>query len=94
MVSGKPSNNKIFKHGKNFNLFLVLLCLLLVFLGKLDLIAIRNFKAFLSDFLAPITYALNKPVIWSFKGNKYYPKISDNNKKMLSSFHDSNYLIK
>jgi rod shape-determining protein MreC len=62
VVSGKPSNNKIFKHGKNFNLFLVLLCLLLVFLGKLDLIAIRNFKAFLSDFLAPITYALNKPV--------------------------------
>ena len=62
MVSGKPSNSKTFKHGKNFNLFLVLLCLLLVFLGKLDLIAIRNFKAFLSDFLAPITYAFNKPV--------------------------------
>ena len=61
MVSGKPSN-KTFKYGKNFNLFLVLLCLLLVFLGKLDLIAIRNFKAFLSDFLAPITYAFNKPV--------------------------------
>ena len=61
MASGKPSN-KTFKYGKNFNLFLVLLCLLLVFLGKLDLIAIRNFKAFLSDFLAPITYAFNKPV--------------------------------
>ncbi|MDC1022925.1 rod shape-determining protein MreC [Alphaproteobacteria bacterium] len=52
----------MFKHGKNFNFFLILLCLLLVFLGKLDLIAIRNFKAFLSDFLAPITYAFNKPV--------------------------------
>ena len=62
MVSGKPSNNKILKHGKNFNFLLVLLCLILVFLGKLDLIAIRNFKAFLSDFLAPITYAFNKPV--------------------------------
>ncbi len=62
MVSGKPSNNKIFKHGRNFNLLLIFLCLILVFLGKLDLIAIRNFKAFLSDFLAPITYAFNKPV--------------------------------
>lgn len=62
MVSGKPSNSKIFKHGKSFNFFLVLLCLILVFLGKLDLIAIRNFKAFLSDFLAPISFAFNKPV--------------------------------
>ena len=62
MVSGKPTKNKNFKHGKSFNLILVLLCLMLIFLGKLDLIAIRNFKAFLSDFLAPITYAFNKPV--------------------------------
>ena len=62
MVSGKPSNNKSFKNRKSLNIFLVSLCLLLVFLGKLDLIAIRNFKAFLSDFLAPITYAFNKPV--------------------------------
>tara|TARA_B100000963_G_C22495268_1_gene611146 strand:- start:17 stop:952 length:936 start_codon:yes stop_codon:yes gene_type:complete len=62
MVSGKPSNIKSFKNTKNFNFFLILLCLILVFLGKLDLIAIRNVKAFLSDFLAPVTYALNKPV--------------------------------
>ena len=47
---------------KNFNFFLVLLCLILVFLGKLDLIAIRNFKAFVSDFTAPISYMFNKPV--------------------------------
>ena len=52
MVSGKPSNKKTFKYSKNFNFFLVLLCLILVFLGKLDLIAIRNFKAFVSDFVA------------------------------------------
>ena len=62
MVSGKPSNQKTFKSSKNFNFFLVLLCLVLVFLGKLDLIAIRNFKAFLSDFVGPITYIFNKPV--------------------------------
>ena len=62
MVSGKPSNAKSFKSGKNFNFILILFCLILVFLGKLDLIAIRNIKAFLSDFLAPITFALNKPV--------------------------------
>ena len=62
MVSGKPSNKKTFKYSKNFNFFLVLLCLILVFLGKLDLIAIRNFKAFVSDFTAPISYMFNKPV--------------------------------
>ena len=62
MVSGKPSRLKSFKGGKNFNFILVVLCLTLVFLGKLDLIAIRNIKGFLSDFLAPITFALNKPV--------------------------------
>lgn len=62
MVSGKPSKNKIFKGGKNFNFILVFLCLSLVFLGKLDLIAIRNVRAFLADFLAPVTYFFNKPV--------------------------------
>ncbi len=62
MVSGKPSQVKIMKGRKNLNLLLVLLCLTLVFLGKLDLVAIRNVKSFLSDFLAPITYAFNKPV--------------------------------
>ena len=62
MVSGKPSNLKSFKNSKKFNSILILLCLTLVFLGKLDLIAIRNIKAFLSDFLAPVTFALNKPV--------------------------------
>ena len=62
MVSGKPSNKKTFQYSKNFNFFLVLLCMVLVFLGKLDLIAIRNFKAFLSDFVSPITHIFNKPV--------------------------------
>ena len=40
------------------------------------------------------SYALNKPVIWSFKNNKYFPTIVANNKRMLTSFHDSNYLLK
>ncbi len=62
MVSVKPSNLKSFKSSKNFNFILIFLCLTLVFLGKLDLVAIRNIKAFLSDFLAPATFALNKPV--------------------------------
>ena len=62
MVSGKPSNNKTSKFGKKINFFLILLCLSLVFLGKLDLIAARNMKAFMSDFLAPITILFNKPV--------------------------------
>ena len=40
------------------------------------------------------SYAFNKPVIWSFKKNKYFPIIIPNNKRMLTSFHDSNYLLK
>ena len=46
MVSGKPSKVKSFKNSKHFNFILILFCLILVFLGKLDLIAIRNIKAF------------------------------------------------
>ena len=33
-----------------------------MFLGKLDLVAVRNVKAFLSDFLAPVSFAFHKPV--------------------------------
>ena len=61
MVSGKPSNKNSYRLGKNFNIILVFLCLVLVFLGKFDLIAVRNIKAFLSDFLAPISIIFNKP---------------------------------
>ena len=38
------------------------------------------------------SYALNKPVIWKFKNVHYYPHIIKNKKKMLTSFHDANYL--
>ena len=38
------------------------------------------------------SYALNKPVIWNFKGTSYYPHIISTKKKMLTSFHDANYL--
>ena len=38
------------------------------------------------------SYALNKPVIWNYKGISYYPHIVSNKKRMLTSFHDANYL--
>ena len=38
------------------------------------------------------SYALNKPVIWNYKGISYYPHIISNKKRMLTSFHDVNYL--
>ena len=38
------------------------------------------------------SYALNKPVIWKFNNIPYYPHIIKNKKKMLTSFHDANYL--
>jgi len=62
LVSSKPSNKKAFKENRNFNFVLIFFCLLLVFLGKLDLIAMRNIKAFLFDFWAPVTDVVNKPI--------------------------------
>ena len=38
------------------------------------------------------SYALNKPVIWNYKGKSYYPHIINTKKRMLTSFHDANYL--
>ena len=38
------------------------------------------------------SYALNKPVIWKFKSTSYYPHIISTKKRMLTSFHDANYL--
>tara|TARA_B110000037_G_scaffold83848_1_gene99687 strand:+ start:329 stop:1063 length:735 start_codon:yes stop_codon:yes gene_type:complete len=38
------------------------------------------------------SYALNKPVIWKFNDTPYYPHIIKTKKKMLTSFHDANYL--
>ena len=38
------------------------------------------------------SYALNKPVIWKYNDIPYYPHIIKNRKKMLTSFHDVNYL--
>ena len=57
---------------------------------------VKRFKEFNCSkrFFIYGSYALNKPVIWSFKNNKYFPSIVKNDKKMLTSFHDSNYLLK
>ena len=38
------------------------------------------------------SYALNKPVIWNYKNTSYYPHIISTKKRMLTSFHDANYL--
>jgi len=38
------------------------------------------------------SYALNKPVIWNYKNTLYYPHIISTKKRMLTSFHDANYL--
>ena len=38
------------------------------------------------------SYALNKPVIWKYKDATYYPHIIYSKSKMLTSFHDVNYL--
>ena len=40
------------------------------------------------------SYAFNGPIVWQFKNVNYYPKIKFTKKKMLSSFHDSNYTMK
>ena len=40
------------------------------------------------------SYAFNAPIVWQFKNVNYYPEIKFTKKKMLSSFHDSNYIMK
>ena len=40
------------------------------------------------------SYAFNGPIVWQFKNVNYYPEIKFTKKKMLSSFHDSNYIMK
>ena len=57
MVKNNPSN----KFNKTFNISLVVLCIILVIIGKLDLVAYRNVSSFLTDFFAPISSFINKP---------------------------------
>ena len=40
------------------------------------------------------SYALSKPVVWRYKNVSYLPKIKKTNKKMLTSSHDSDYLMR
>jgi len=54
--------NKLYKN-KFFNSLLILTCLILIFVGKLDLIALRNLSSFLTDFLSPISSLISKPAI-------------------------------
>ena len=49
-------------------------------------------KNFPKRFFIYGSYALNKPVIWKFNDTPYYPHIIKTKKKMLTSFHDANYL--
>ena len=61
MVNNQPPKN-LHRLNKTFNLFLVFVCLLLIFIGKFDLIIFRNLSAFVTDFFAPISNVFNKPV--------------------------------
>ena len=54
--------SKLYKN-KFFNSLLILTCLILIFIGKLDLIALRNLSSFLTDFLSPISGLVSKPAI-------------------------------
>ena len=54
--------SKLYKN-KFFNSLLILTCLILILVGKLDLIALRNISSFLTDFLSPISSLVSKPAI-------------------------------
>ena len=60
MANNNSSKNS-FKLSKTFNIFLILVCLTLVLVGKFDLIIFRNLSSFLTDFFAPISSVFNKP---------------------------------
>ena len=40
------------------------------------------------------SYAFNTPIVWQFRNVNYHPEIKFTKKKLLSSFHDSNYILK
>ena len=46
------------------------------------------------DFFIYGSYALSKPVVWRYKNVSYLPKIKKTNKRMLTSSHDSDYLMR
>ncbi len=54
--------SKLYKN-KFFNLILILTCLILIFIGKLDLVALRNLSSFLTDFLSPLSNIVSKPAL-------------------------------
>ena len=56
------SSKNLQKYSKTFNSSLVIICIILVLIGKFDLIIFRNISSFLTDFFAPISNAFNKPV--------------------------------
>ncbi len=61
-MKNNNSSKKLYKYNKTFNSSLIIICIILVLIGKFDLIIFRNVAAFLTDFFAPISNAFNKPV--------------------------------
>ena len=59
MANNNSSKNS-FKLSKTFNIFLIFVCLILVLVGKFDLIIFRNLSSFYR-FFAPISSVFNKP---------------------------------
>jgi len=57
---------------------------------------VRRFKEFRNNkrYFIYGSYAFNKPIIWRFKNINYLPLIKKTRKRMLTSFHDSNYVLK
>ena len=54
--------SKLYKN-KLFNSLLIFICLILIFIGKLDLIALRNVSSFLTDFFSPLSNLVSKPAL-------------------------------
>ena len=54
--------SKLYKN-KLFNSLLIFTCLILILVGKLDLIAFRNLSSFFTDFLSPISNLVGKPAL-------------------------------
>ncbi len=54
--------NNLFKFNKAINAIMILACLVLIFIGKFDLVLFRNLSSFLTDFFVPISSVFNKPV--------------------------------
>ena len=97
-ISKEAAQSLKFKSSKNFFLTHLEIKIILSTFSNKKILSLIVFDPFIDENRQGIKIAcleeiaLNKPVVWNYKGISYYPHIISTKKRMLTSFHDANYL--